>query len=71
MFQEEKKNLINTKFNKLYTNSLLNFVLMKFFFFLFRFVQKYLISSSTKESLHEDYKYILFRISRNVFQNGV
>jgi hypothetical protein len=32
-------------------------------------VQKYLISLSTKESLHDDYKYILFRISRNVFQN--
>jgi hypothetical protein len=34
-------------------------------------VQKYLISLSTKESLHDDYKYILFRISRNVFQNGI
>ena len=53
--RRKKQKLINAKFNKL-------FVLI---------VQKYLISFSTKESLHDDYKYILFRISRNVFQNGV
>jgi len=55
MFQEKNQKLINTKLNKLC-------VLI---------VQKYLISLSTKECLHDDYKYILFRISRNVFQNGI